>query len=87
MGCAPTFETREWASLPLAERQKALDAISQQCGLPVDRLTILEGHKVRVKPDANDQYEAVDCLLSGVKSLRGIQLGFVGNEAFTNEVN
>ena len=86
-GCTPTFHSREWATLPANERQRALNEIARKCNLPNNRVAILEGDRVRVTPDANDRYEAVDCLLGGLKSLRGIQLGFVGNEAFTNEVN
>jgi hypothetical protein len=68
------------------KRQQAINEITRLCGLPADRVQIIEGNEARVKPDANDKYKKVDCLLAGLKSLRGIQLGFVGNGAFTNEV-
>jgi len=70
-----------------AERQQAVERMTSKCRLPADRITVLEGNQARVRPDANDSYESVDCLLTELKSMHGVELGFVGNEAYSNEVN
>ena len=87
LGCAPHFDDRDWTKLSATEREKALKSITSKCGLPANRARILSGDAVRVMPNSNDPYEAVDCMLRGLKTLRGIELGFVGNEAFSNKVN
>ena len=85
LGCAPTFHSKEWATLPITERAEILREITQKCGLPSDRLYILQGNEIAVRPQSDDSYESVDCMLGGLKTLRGIQLGFIGNEALIEE--
>ena len=86
--CAPAPKSQlfDWTQLSKVERQRAINDITRACDLPADRVLILEGNNARVKPEPGDSFESVDCLLGGLKSLRGIQLGFVGNAAYTNEV-
>ena len=83
--CASNTQTNNWAALPKVQKQEALDAVTHKCGLPNDRLQMLGGNQVSVRADPRDRYESIDCLLAGLKSLRGIELGFIGNEAYGNE--
>ena len=85
LGCEPKFENVDWAALSKAEQEEALQEITEKCRLPSDRLQSLGNNEVRVRPNPNDDYGAVDCMLRGVKTLRGIKLGFVGNEAYVDE--
>jgi hypothetical protein len=87
VACAPVFEGRDWSGMGATQRQAALSEITRKCGLPADRLLLLEDGEVRLKPGLNDSYEALDCALTGLNALRGISLGFVGNEYLANEVD
>ncbi len=72
--------------MSLEQRQGALDAIADQCRLSRSTL-LVSGDEVRLRPEPTAEYESVDCALEKLKQLPGLgmKMGFVGNEAYTNE--
>src|SRR3954470_5174603 len=60
-----------------------LDAMGRKCGYPRSEWTLVETEELHLKPDPNERYEAVDCMLREIKrSHIPFDLGFVGNEAY-----
>ncbi len=84
--CAPHVEKRDWVRMSTFERQAALNDVSRRCGLPADRLQMINDLEVALTPNPADSFAAIDCLLKGANALHGVKLGFIGNEAYTNEV-
>ena len=68
--------------MSVASRQQLMNEITTKCGLPEDRLQLIGGQELRVRPDPNDQYGRVDCMLGELKKVPGVRMGFVGNEAY-----
>jgi hypothetical protein len=74
-----------WTTMTPASRQQLIRQVTSKCGLPADRLQLFEGDSLVLRPDPNDSYERIDCLLGELKKVRGIRMGFVGNEAYVED--
>ena len=72
----------DWLSLSAREKQEAVLIIGKKCILPADRMQIVGDAEMYFRPHPGDSYTAVDCALGELKHYRGIKLGFVGNEAY-----
>jgi hypothetical protein len=68
-----------------SERLATLHSITRSCGLPASALQ-LRGEELRMKPPMDAKYTSVDCMLQRIKHWTGaMKMGFVGNEAYSNE--
>jgi len=76
-----TQETGRSSTTLTAEQQVILAATSK-CGLPADRLQPVGDGRVILKPDPNDDYKKIDCLLAEVGKAPKLKLGFIGNERY-----
>ena len=63
-------------------RSLLLKQITDKCGLPSDRLQPVGPAGLTINLQPTDQYQSVDCMLAELKKVRGIKLGFVGNEIY-----
>jgi len=66
--------------------QAFLDRVADDCGLPRNTFRLIGDDHVRVQPAANANYKSVDCALGKLLPNKRLKLGFVGNEAYSNEV-
>jgi hypothetical protein len=67
--------------------QARLDAISDKCGVARSTLR-LQGDEMAIRPDPNESYERIDCVLNEIKNARPplpYKFGFEGNERFGPE--
>ena len=70
--------------------QEAWTAIARQCGLASEAVSFAEPGHILFRPPAGAQYEAVECALREISAndqLKGLSMGFVGNEAFRSETD
>jgi hypothetical protein len=57
-----------------------LNQVAANCDLP-SRFFRLESGKILIQPDADENYERVECGLTAIRRLRGVPpIAFVGNE-------
>ncbi len=83
-GCART--TADWAMLSSNAKRDVLNSIADGCKLNRTAFELRAGDELNFRPDANARYESVDCALGRLKNVIGLsKIGFVGNEAYTNE--
>ena len=72
----------------LGHTQAVLDRIADRCRMPREVWKLRSEHQVTLQPSPDAPYEGVDCLLRELqKSKLPVRLGFVGNEAFSENVN
>ena len=69
----------------MSERQEAIDAIVAHCHLP-NTFFQLRGDELHLQPSIDEKYERVDCALAEVKRLQVTNMGFVGNEAYSDDL-
>jgi hypothetical protein len=69
------------------ERQEALDDIADQCKLPRSVFALGEGEELHFHPATDANFDNVSCALNKLKTLGPANMGFVGNEAYSNEIN
>ncbi len=83
---ALTISERNWVGLSLEQKQISLDQLSAACGLRPNTLRALGGDNVAVQPEPSSSFTSVDCLLKKLEPLGSfVKLGFIGNEAFSEE--
>jgi len=95
--CAPLLVTAllscaskaslDWTELSAPQRQQTANEVALSCGLPPDRIQILGDNLVNLNLQPTDPNDRAECLLRRLNSVKGIKLGFVGNETYSNEVN
>ena len=64
-----------------------MDAISDKCGVARSTLR-LQGDEMTIRPDPNESYERIECVLNEIKNARPplpYKFGFEGNERFAPE--
>jgi hypothetical protein len=76
---------KQWAAMTRSERVATLRNITRSCRLPASALQ-LKGEELHMKPPTDAKYSSVDCMLKRIKPWPGtMKMGFVGNEAYSNE--
>ncbi|MEA3038405.1 MAG: hypothetical protein QOE79_918 [Sphingomonadales bacterium] len=66
-----------------AARLAELEAMGRKCGYPSSQWTLVGTEDLHLKPDPNERYQIVDCMLREIKrSDIPFKMGFVGNEAY-----
>jgi hypothetical protein len=67
--------------------QARLDAISDKCNVPRSTLQLV-GNDMHIRPDPNESYTRIECVLNEIKNARPplpYNFGFEGNERFGPE--
>jgi len=85
--CTNTPKTgpKVWSEMSSSERQTTLDASADKCGLPRSFFRV-RGDEVHIRPNADEDYQKVDCGLAEAKRLSVTKMGFVGNEAYSDDM-
>ena len=66
-----------------ATRLAELEGMGRKCGYPRSEWRLVRTDELHLKPDPNERYEVVVCMLREIKrSHIPFDLGFVGNEAY-----
>ena len=78
--------SQDWNSMDRARRLVMITRITAQCKLAPETLSLGQGDELHFKPRPDERYEAVECALKELMKVGGAKMGFVGNEAYTNEV-
>jgi len=86
-GCtdSPKAGPKAWSEMSGPERQRELDASIDKCGLPHSFFT-MNGDEVHIRPKPDEDYKKVECGLAEAKRLNIAKLGFVGNEAYSDDL-
>jgi len=83
---APQGAPKNWKDMSPAEKRQAVQHIADTCKLPRSELTFSDGGEIHFRPNPDASFTSVDCVLQKLKPLNGFaKIGFVGNEAYTNE--
>jgi hypothetical protein len=60
-----------------------LEAMGRKCGYPRSEWELVGTEDLHLRPDPNERYEVVDCMLKEIKTSDiPFKIGFVGNEAY-----
>jgi hypothetical protein len=71
-----------------AGRVAILDQIAKKCNLPSTTFELVGLDEMHFRPSADARYEDVDCALRELKkSPFPMKMGFIGNEAYSDEGN
>ena len=81
----PKSEPKAWSEMSNPERQTTLEASADKCGLPRSFFTMM-GDEVHIRPNSDEDYKKVDCGLAEAKRLNVTKMGFVGNEAYSDDL-
>ena len=86
-GCtyASSGGSKPWSEMSSSERQSTLDASADKCGLPRSFFRA-RGEEVHIQPNRDEDYKKVDCGLAEAKRLNVTKMGFVGNEAYSDDM-
>ena len=87
-GCAraPQAAPNNWKDMSPAQQRQMIQDIADACKFPRSELTFSDGGEINFRPDPDASFTSVHCVLQKLKPLDGFaKIGFVGNEAYTNE--
>ena len=87
-GCAraPQAAPKNWKDMSSVQKRQAIQDIADTCKLSQVELAFSGGDEIHFRPNPEASFTSVDCALQKLKPLNGFaKIGFVGNEAYTNE--
>jgi hypothetical protein len=67
------------------EDRAFLDRVADSCGLPRKTFELIGNTHVQMQPPTDADYKSVDCALEKLGKAKALNLGFVGNEYYSNE--
>jgi hypothetical protein len=69
------------------QRQAKLDEIADKCGLARNTFKLIGDRDLHIQPDSDAKYEQVDCGLTELRKANlPVNMGFIGSEYYSNEV-
>jgi hypothetical protein len=80
--CGPTVV--DWDKISQQKRQVTLNKIIELCGLDSRIVQLLPDGAVAFEPKIDADNASVECALDAFKKLKGLRLGFFGNEVDGN---